>query len=156
MPRAQIKDEKQLSEVLASITNDPAILVDDQKSRPLAQALMIEGVKHLQARSYDQALANFLEAYAKFPSPKILLNIASTLRDWQRAEKSRSASSIGVPSRTCFTRMSASWLIGGSKWVAMVANASSRFCVTRMVLAIDCSVESSCSSSAFLRCTRSR
>ena len=44
--------------------------------RTLAQALMIEGVKQLQAKAYDQALANFLEAYAKFPSPKILLNIA--------------------------------------------------------------------------------
>jgi hypothetical protein len=83
-PLAQIRDDKQLVEALQSITQDPAIAVDDPATRPLAQALMTEGVKQLQAKSYDQALANFLEAYAKFPSPKILLNIASTLRDMGR------------------------------------------------------------------------
>jgi hypothetical protein len=83
-PLAQIKDARQLTEALQSITQDPAIAVDDPATRPLAQALMSEGVKQLQARAYDQALANFLEAYAKFPSPKILLNIASTLRDMGR------------------------------------------------------------------------
>lgn len=83
-PLAEIKDEKQLSEVLNTITQDPAIPVDDPQKRTLAQGLMIEGVKQLQAKAYDQALANFLEAYGKFPSPKILLNIASTLRDMGR------------------------------------------------------------------------
>jgi hypothetical protein len=79
-----IKDDKQISEVLQSITQDPAISVDHPATRPLAQALMTEGVKQLRARSFDQALANFLEAYAKFPSPKILLNVASTLHDMGR------------------------------------------------------------------------
>jgi hypothetical protein len=83
-PLAQIKDGKQLTEALTAITQDPAIPVDDPNARTLAQALMIEGVKQLQLKSYDQALANFLEAYGKFPSPKILLNIASTLRDMGR------------------------------------------------------------------------
>jgi len=83
-PLAQIRDEKQLAEALATITQDPAIRVDDDKNRRLAAALMTEGVRQLQAQSYEQALANFLEAYAKFPSPKILLNIASTLRDMGR------------------------------------------------------------------------
>jgi hypothetical protein len=83
-PLAQIKDAKQLADVLQAITQDPAIAVDDPATRPLAQALMTEGVKQLQAKAHDQALANFLEAYAKFPSPKILLNIASTLRDMGR------------------------------------------------------------------------
>jgi len=83
-PLAQIKDDKQLAEALQAITQDPAIAVDDPATRPLAQALMTEGVKQLQARAHNQALANFLEAYAKFPSPKILLNIASTLRDMGR------------------------------------------------------------------------
>ena len=83
-PLAQRKDEKQVAELLAAITQDPAIPVDEPRTRALAQALMIEGVRQLQAASYDQALANFLEAYAKFPSPKILLNIASTLRDMGR------------------------------------------------------------------------
>jgi hypothetical protein len=83
-PLAQIRDEKQLAEALGAITQDPAIAVDDPSMRSLAQALMVEGVKQLQAKTYEQALANFLEAYAKFPSPKILLNIASTLRDMGR------------------------------------------------------------------------
>jgi hypothetical protein len=83
-PLAQIKDDKQLAEALSAITQDPAIAVDDPAKRPLAQALMVEGVKQLQAKQFDQALANFLEAYGKFPSPKILLNIASTLRDMGR------------------------------------------------------------------------
>ena len=83
-PLAQIRDDKQLTLALQSITQDPAIAVDDPATRPLAQALMTEGVKQLQARAYAQALANFLEAYAKFPSPRILLNIASTLRDMGR------------------------------------------------------------------------
>ncbi|HUS30541.1 MAG TPA: hypothetical protein VMZ53_18655 [Kofleriaceae bacterium] len=77
--RADNVDDK-----LAAITNDPAVKVDDPKSRELAAALMTEGVKQLQAQAYDQALANFLEAYAKFPSPKILLNIASTLAEMGR------------------------------------------------------------------------
>jgi len=74
----------EVDEKLAAITNDPAIKVDDPKARTLAAALMTEGVKQLQAQSYDQALANFLEAYSKFPSPKILLNIASTLAEMGR------------------------------------------------------------------------
>ena len=81
---ATIRDDKQLAEALAQITNDPSIRVDDPKARALAQALMTEGVKQLQAQAYDQALANFLEAYAQFPSPKILLDVAATLRDMGR------------------------------------------------------------------------
>ena len=81
---AQIRDDKQLGEALAAITSDPAIRVDNASARPLAQALMTEGVRQLQAQAYDQALANFLEAYNKLPSPKILINIASTLRDMGR------------------------------------------------------------------------
>jgi hypothetical protein len=83
-PLAQIRDEKQLAEALAKITQDPLIRVDDPKNRTLAAALMTEGVRQLLAESYEQALANFLEAYGKFPSPKILLNIGSTLRDMGR------------------------------------------------------------------------
>src|SRR5574338_420875 len=83
-PLAQIRDDKQLAQALATITQDPAVRVSDPKARPLAAALMTEGVRQLQALHYEQALANFLEAYAKFPSPKILLNIGSTLRDMGR------------------------------------------------------------------------
>jgi hypothetical protein len=84
LPLVEIKDEQLLAEVLTRITNDPAIAVPDPAMRTTALALMVEGVKRLQAKSYDQALANFLEAYAKLPSPKILLNIGSTLRDMGR------------------------------------------------------------------------
>jgi hypothetical protein len=80
----EIEDEKRLAEALAQITNDPAIRVEDPAIRTAAQALMIEAVKRRQARSYDQALANFLEAYARFPSPQILLHIGATLRDMGR------------------------------------------------------------------------
>src|SRR3954471_3164062 len=68
-PLAQIRDPKQLGDALTAITQDPSIPVDDPKARSLAQALMSEGVKQLQETHFDQALANFLEAYAKFPSP---------------------------------------------------------------------------------------
>lgn len=83
-PLAEVRDEKQLAEALASITQDPAVPVDDPQIRARAQALMSEGVRQLQNKAYEQALANFLEAYAKFPSPRILLNIGSTLRDMGR------------------------------------------------------------------------
>lgn len=83
-PLADIRDEKQLAQALAAITQDPGVRVADPKMRPLAAALMLEGVRQLQAHAYEQALANFLEAYDKLPSPKILLNIGSTLRDMGR------------------------------------------------------------------------
>src|SRR5687768_4933365 len=83
-PLAEIRDEKALAQALASITQDPAVRTDNPKARPVAAALMAEGVRQLQARAFEQALANFLEAYATFPSPKILLNIASTLREMNR------------------------------------------------------------------------
>jgi hypothetical protein len=81
---AELRDDKQLADALSAITQDPAVRVDDPRARADAQGLMTEGVHQLQTRAYDQALANFLEAYAKFPSPKILLDIASTLRDMGR------------------------------------------------------------------------
>jgi len=83
-PLATKQDDGQLARSLAVIVQDPAIPVTDPKLRELAKALMLEGLRQLDAEVYDQALANFLEAYATFPSPKILLNIASTLRDMGR------------------------------------------------------------------------
>jgi hypothetical protein len=79
-PLADFRDEKQLAQALAMITQDPAVPVADPKLRALAAALMLEGVRQLQAHAYEQALANFLEAYDKLPSPKILLDIGSMLR----------------------------------------------------------------------------
>ena len=81
---AELRDDKQLAEALAQITQDASVLVDNPKQRPLAQALMTEGVHQLRQHAYDQALANFLEAYAKLPSPRILLNIGATLQDMGR------------------------------------------------------------------------
>lgn len=83
-PLAQIHDDAQLAEIITAITSDPAVKVDDDKARAQAQALMTEGVRRLQVQAYDQALANFLEAYNRFPSPKILLDIAATLNDMGR------------------------------------------------------------------------
>lgn len=80
----QIRDDQQLAELLHAIAYDPAIAVDDPAIRPRVQAVMTEGTKQLQARAYDQALANFLDTYARFPSPKVLLAIASILRDMGR------------------------------------------------------------------------
>jgi len=56
----------------------------DPKTRAMAEALTTEGSKQLEAKAYEQALANFLEAYAKVPSPATLLNIGATLRDMGR------------------------------------------------------------------------
>ena len=84
VPLSEIHDDAKLAEILTSIAQDPAVHVDDPKQRTLAQALMSEGVKRLQVQAYDQALANFLEAYNRLPSPKILLDVASTLREMGR------------------------------------------------------------------------
>jgi hypothetical protein len=84
VPLSEIHDDAKLAEILTSIAQDPAVHVDDPKQRTLAQALMTEGVKRLQVQAYDQALANFLEAYNRLPSPKILLDVASTLREMGR------------------------------------------------------------------------
>jgi hypothetical protein len=69
---------------LNEILQDPSIKVKDPGARTAAQALMTEGVRQLHAGAYVQALANFLDAYDKVPSPKLLLNIGSTLRDMGR------------------------------------------------------------------------
>ncbi|HEY1817427.1 MAG TPA: PEGA domain-containing protein [Kofleriaceae bacterium] len=45
-----------------------------------AQALMQSGVKLLEAKDYLGALAIFKNAYERFPSAKILLNIGTTLK----------------------------------------------------------------------------
>lgn len=78
------RDEQAIAAALAQLADDKSVRVADEKARPKAAALMTEGVAQLTAKNFDQALANFLEAYATFPSPKILLNIGSTLRDMGR------------------------------------------------------------------------
>ena len=49
-PLAQIRDGKELSEVLTQITQDPAVQVDDPQKRTLAQRLMVEGVRCVMSK----------------------------------------------------------------------------------------------------------
>jgi hypothetical protein len=51
-----------------------------QNEKVDAKALMASGVKLLGAKDYLGALAVFKDAYQRFPSAKILLNIGTTLR----------------------------------------------------------------------------
>ncbi|HEX6722467.1 MAG TPA: tetratricopeptide repeat protein, partial [Burkholderiaceae bacterium] len=50
-------------------------------ARKAAQAFMDHGIKALMAKDYKAAIAAFREAYQLFPSPKILMNLGSALRD---------------------------------------------------------------------------
>jgi hypothetical protein len=50
------------------------------KGKGDAKALMQSGVKLFEAKDYLGALAVFKDAYARFPSAKILLNIGTTLK----------------------------------------------------------------------------
>ena len=72
-PLAQHKGEAELARAVAAITLDRA-----------SQRLLAEGVRQLAAGAHEQALANFLAAYAKAPSPRLLVNIAAILRDMGR------------------------------------------------------------------------
>jgi tetratricopeptide (TPR) repeat protein len=72
-PLAQLRGEPDLQRALAAITPDRAV-----------QGLIAEGVRQLAAGAPEQALANLLAAYARVPSPKLLVNIAAILRDLGR------------------------------------------------------------------------
>lgn len=61
----------------------PAASPEDAAKKD-AQQLVTDGVALLTAKKYDEALDKFLAAYERFPSPKILLNVGSTLRDMGR------------------------------------------------------------------------
>jgi len=56
-----------------------------------AKALMQLGVKLLKSQDYLGALAVFNDAYRRFPSPKILLDIGTTLRQLGRNAESANA-----------------------------------------------------------------
>jgi hypothetical protein len=83
-PAAAVKSDEAVATELAGLVNDATVRVADPKAKPIAARLMAEGVAQLNSKNFDQALANFLEAYATFPSSRILLNIGSTLRDMHR------------------------------------------------------------------------
>ena len=65
--------------VLALAAATPAARADDGTGLVDAKSLMKSGVKLLEAHDYLGALAVFRDAYARFPSAKILLNIGTTL-----------------------------------------------------------------------------
>jgi len=83
-PITQVTGDRQLAQLANDIAQDPEIAAGDPAARSLAQALIVEGVKQLHARAFDQALANFLDAYARLPAPKLLLGVAAILRDMGR------------------------------------------------------------------------
>jgi hypothetical protein len=73
----------------ALATSAPALADDDAKRE--ARALLKEGVRLLDAGQPDEALALFRSAYARFPSAKLLLNIASTLKRLGRSVEAADA-----------------------------------------------------------------
>lgn len=56
-----------------------------------AKALMQSGLKLFEARDYLGALAVFKDAYARFPSAKILINIGTTLKELGRDAEAANA-----------------------------------------------------------------
>jgi hypothetical protein len=67
----------------------PAPPVDPSKMD--AKALMHTGVRLLEVKDYFGALAIFRDAYARFPSAKILLNIGTTLKLLDRKDEAANA-----------------------------------------------------------------
>lgn len=80
-----------LGEVVAHADDAPAPDADQEKQKREARALLKEGVRLLGEKDYGPALELFREAYAKFPSAKILLNIGTTLKDMGRPAEAANA-----------------------------------------------------------------
>lgn len=57
----------------------------EQLAKQRAQTLVTQGIDRLQQLDYEAALDFFLGAYGEYRSPKILLNIGSTLREMGRS-----------------------------------------------------------------------
>jgi hypothetical protein len=64
---------------------------DGDAAKEEARVLLKEGVKLLGKKRYDDALAKFRAGYAKFPSAKLLLNIASTFKEMGSAAEAANA-----------------------------------------------------------------
>lgn len=62
----------------------PAARASEAADKAMAQRLLTQGNQLVGDGDYINALEKFKAAYAKFPSPKILLNIGSTLRQLGR------------------------------------------------------------------------
>jgi len=65
--------------LLGGVATRPARADTPQEGRGDAKALMQSGVRLFEAKDYLGALAVFKDAYSRFQSAKILLNIATTL-----------------------------------------------------------------------------
>jgi hypothetical protein len=79
-----------LALALAALTA-PAAHADDDVARNEARALLQGGNKLLEKGDRAGALALFESAYARFPSPLILINIGTTLRDLDRPAEAANA-----------------------------------------------------------------
>lgn len=64
------------------LTSPLVAIADEDEAR--ARALFKEGVSDLQKGAFESALQNFESAYEHWRNPKILLNIATTLRQLDR------------------------------------------------------------------------
>jgi tetratricopeptide (TPR) repeat protein len=63
---------------------DEPIVPGSKRAKELAQSLVTEGVALLERKDYQPALDRFAAAYELYPTPKLLLNMAATLRDMGR------------------------------------------------------------------------
>jgi hypothetical protein len=69
---------------LGMLTAADARAQDTEKARAEAQVLNKEGVELLGKKDFGGALDRFQRAYAAFPSPKVLLNVAAALKELGR------------------------------------------------------------------------
>ena len=69
---------------LLGVTLLPRRAVADEESERRARALFAEGMKQVDAGDFEKALARFEQAYALFPTIRILLNIAGMLGELGR------------------------------------------------------------------------
>ena len=71
--------------VLLSLFAQATLPTTVPESRLKAQALLREGTQHYQRGEYVDALELFQQAYAAFPSPKLLFNIGQASRELGRS-----------------------------------------------------------------------
>jgi hypothetical protein len=73
-----------VSLVLLSLLAQAAPQVDNPEAKARAQALLKEGTQRYQQGAFADALEKFEQAYAVFPSPKLLFNIGKASRELGR------------------------------------------------------------------------
>ena len=70
--------------VLLSLVAQAAPPTDSLESKTLAQSLLKAGAQHYERAEFADALEKFEQAYASFPSPKLLFNIGQASRELGR------------------------------------------------------------------------